>query len=335
MYWLKLVKKKILTVVIYIFLFEILFQTAFFADFKFIKQPDLFYNGYCDQKYWNLNEKRINYRKKYLPHSILSFQKKGIFIPHKFHQNKLVEKKEFLKNEIALYGASYLDHPEFKNILEDNKNLIINNYALESYGLDQTYLSYKLTSHLNQNKTIVFGFLLEDLDRSIFNFREYQKVQFIFDNNKFELKNTPIKLNKEVVKSYDFYLYRFLKNFYNLSVNKFDPRLSKCKIDNKKDLFNYYFQNIVNESKKYNQKIIVITFNLQQDLTTTTSWRYKFIKNYFAKHNIIHIDSLEIMNNKSIETNEKIENYFGLDAHNNKKSFHYIIDEFLSIYRAI
>ena len=87
--------------------------------------------------------------------------------------------------------------------------------------------------------------------------------------------------------------------------------------------------------KKFNQKIIVITFNLQQDLIETTSWRYKFVKNYFAKHDIIHIDSLEIMKNKSIENNEKIENYFGLDAHNSKKSFRYIIDEFFSIYRAI
>ena len=77
MYWLKLVKKKILTLVIYIFLFEILFQTAFFADFKFIKQPDLFYNGYCDQKYWNLNEKRINYSKKYLRYIF--------YLPHSGH----------------------------------------------------------------------------------------------------------------------------------------------------------------------------------------------------------------------------------------------------------
>ena len=93
-------------------------------------------------------------------------------------------------------------------------------------------------------------FYLKILIDQFFNFREYQKAQFIHDNNKFKLINTPIKPNKEVVKNYDFYLYRFLKNFYNLTVNKFDPRLSKCKIDNKKDLFNYYFKNIANESKK-------------------------------------------------------------------------------------
>ena len=327
--------KKILNLIIYIFLFEILFQFFFLIDFKFIKQPDLFYNGYCDQKYWNLNEKRINYSEKYLPHSILSFKKKNMLIPNQLSQNELVKESVFLKNELALYGASYLDHAQFKNILKENKNLKFTNYALESYGLDQTYLSYKLTSHLNQNKTIVFGFLLEDLDRSIFAFREYQKAKFIFDNSAFQLSNIPIDLNNKVNRSYDFYLYRFLKNFYNLMVNKFDPRISKCKIDYKKELFSYFFKDILNEAKKFNQKIIVITFNLQEDLTKTTSWRYEFIKNYFAEHNIIHVDSLEIMKNKSTEYNEKIENYFGLDAHNNKKSFRYIVDEFLNIYRAI
>ena len=41
------------------------------------------------------------------------------------------------------------------------------------------------------------------------------------------------------------------------------------------------------------------------------------------------------MINKSDEYDEKIENYFGSDAHNNKKSFKYIFDEFLRIYKAI
>ena len=47
-----------------------------------------------------------------------------------------------------------------------------------TYGLDQIYLSYKLTSHQNVNKTIIIGFLLEDLDRSLFSKRDYSKVKY-------------------------------------------------------------------------------------------------------------------------------------------------------------
>ena len=41
------------------------------------------------------------------------------------------------------------------------------------------------------------------------------------------------------------------------------------------------------------------------------------------------------MKSKSAEYDEKIEDYFGSDAHNNKKSFQYIFDELLKIYKAI
>ena len=54
------------------------------------------------------------------------------------------------------------------------------------------------------------------------------------------------------------------------------------------------------------------------------SWRYDFIKEYFYKKNIIHIDALKIMQKKSDIHGENYENYFGSDAHNNKKSFEYI-----------
>ena len=70
-------------------------------------------------------------------------------------------------------------------------------------------------------------------------------------------------------------------------------------------------------------------------ITKKPSWRYNYIKNYLAENNIHHIDSLEIMKKKLNENKEKIENYFGIDGHNNKKSFEYIFDEFLKIYKAI
>ena len=181
----------------------------FIFDFKFIKQPILFYNGYCDQRYWNFNDQEKKFDMDVLSHPILSFQKKGILIPKKFENDPLLQIAEFSKKEISLYGSSYINHSEVKNIIGNFQDINTINYALGSYGLDQIYLNYKLTAHLNQNKTIVFGFLLEDLDRSIFNFREYQKAQFVLENNEFKLKNIPIDHNIKANKIYDFYLYRF------------------------------------------------------------------------------------------------------------------------------
>ena len=129
-----------------------------------------------------------------------------------------------------------------KDILNSKNNFEFTNYGLDSYGLDQIYLSYKLTAHLNQNRTIVFGFLLEDLDRSIFHFRDYPKAKFVLKNDKFHLENIPVNLNIEMKKQYDFYLYRFLKNFYNLLINDFDPRYSKCLISEKKALFEHFLK---------------------------------------------------------------------------------------------
>ena len=121
-------------------LFEVLFQLLFILDFKFIKQPILFYNGYCDQNYWYLINKEKKFDTDFLSHPILSFQKKGIFIPKKFKNDALQEITEFSKKEISLYGSSYINHSEVKNIIDHFQDINFINYAFESYGLDQIYL---------------------------------------------------------------------------------------------------------------------------------------------------------------------------------------------------
>jgi len=327
-------KRFSLLFIIYIFIFETLFQILFFFDFKFIKQPVLYYNGYCDQKYWNLYEKRMEFSENVSEHPILSYSKNSTHIPKKLEVKNII-KKNFLKNNVTLYGSSYINHKIFKSILPKYENIDFKNYALESYGLDQIYLSYMLTSHLNQNRFIVIGFLLEDLDRSIFYKREYQKAFYSFVENEPNLTNIPINHNKKSKINKDFYLIRFINNFYDLIKNKFDPRMDKCLIEEKQKLFRYFFENIKKESEKFNQKIIVITFNLKEDITKKTSWRYKFIKDYFVENNIKHIDSLDIIKIKIKENSENAEMFFGIDRHNNKKSYEYIFDEFYKIYKAM
>jgi len=330
----KILKKIWSNFIIYILTFEILFQLLFFLNFDFIKQPILFYNGYCDQKYWDLYNKKTNIDEDISYHPILTYKKSQLIIPEKFINNK-IKKEKFKKSKISLYGSSYINHKNFKKILNKSTNLKFTNYALDSYGLDQIYLSYKLTAHLNQNRTIIFGFLLEDLDRSMFHFRDYQKAKFVLKNNKFYLDNVPVNLNLKPNKVNDFYLYRFLKNFYNLLTNDFDPRSSKCLLADKKRLFEYFLKNIKKDSEKFNQKIIFITFNSKKDLIKNSNWRHQYMKNYFKKNNITHIDSLKIMKKKLSKENEDLEEYFGSDNHNSEKSFDYIYSEFVKAYKAM
>ena len=129
----------------------------------------------------------------------------------------------------------------------------------------------------------------------------------------------------------DFYLFKFLTNFYNLIRNDFDPRHNNCKKKYKSELLEFYLKEIDKLSRTYNQKLIFITFNLEEDLTKNPTWRYDLVTNFFKKMNFVHIDSYKILKNIS-SNNDEIKSYFGLDKHNNKKSFKYIVDElFLSL----
>tara|TARA_B100000579_G_C22801578_1_gene840221 strand:- start:408 stop:1388 length:981 start_codon:yes stop_codon:yes gene_type:complete len=314
---------------IYIFIFEMIFQLFIFFNFKFIKTPDLFYNGYCDQKYWNFNPKPISFKNETKYHPILSFVKNDIDIPNLISNSTIIEDQLFSKDNISLYGSSYINHEDFKLLLSKKDNFNFKNYALNSYGLDQIFLSYKLTAHMNQNRTIVIGFLLEDLDRSIFSKRDYEKVKFELENNEFIMKNIPVDINKKENFKTDLYLFKFLVNFYNLIRNDFDPRHDDCKKDYKVRLLKFYLDEIDKISKTYNQKIIIITFNLKEDLTKGLTWRYDLITDALNKKNISHIDSYKILKDKSSNQVNELRSYFGADKHNNKKSFKYIIDDLL------
>ena len=143
----------------------------------------------------------------------------------------------------------------------------------------------------------------------------------------FSMKNIPVKIGKHDKRSFDLYLFRFLTNFYNLFKNDFDPRLDDCKKKYKTDLFNFYLNDMMEISKKFNQKLVFVTFNLKQDLIKQPTWRYDEIKNSLVKNGISHIDAYEILENNSVKNLEELDSYFGLDKHNNKKGFGLIAEE--------
>ena len=325
--------KKILIGLFYsLLLVEAFLQFSFFFNLGLGSNPILFYNPYCDQNYWltNSHQKQINSNSLEY-HPILSLKKKGLLIPENF-ENKIEggEIKDSLgkvDSNLIFYGSSFLDHEIFKQKINDKlKNI---NYAVSSYGLDQIYLSYKLTKDFHRNKLVVIGFLLEDLDRSLFFKRDYEKVKMVKTNGSYKETNTPVDL-KFKRKFYDFYSYRLIRNTISLISNDFSPKRSMCFHDYKKELFNFILDDIIKDTKDLNQKLIFISFNFKDDfsLHSTKNWRQVLISDYFSKKDIDFIDSREVIMDYININNLLIGSFFDpSDLHYNADAFDLVIRE--------
>ena len=219
-------------------------------------------------------------------------------------------------NNLIFFGSSFIDHKIFKKKLLKNK-INNNNYSLSSYGLDQILLSYQLTSRAHKDKFIIFGFLMEDLDRVIFDKRNYPKIKFKYEDDIFVKSNTPIAKTQKKF-NIDLYIYRFIKNFIFLYNNNFDHKQSNCFSDFKKTFFRYYISEIMSISKKQNQKVIFITFNFLNEMKKNKlNWRNKFILDILNQNNIENINTKDI-----IEINSKLNN-IPIDKYFNKEDLHY------------
>ena len=60
----------------FVVVLEIFFQALYFGNNKIFKKPVLFYNPYCDQKYWSNSVKSFFDEKIYKYHPTLSIIKK-------------------------------------------------------------------------------------------------------------------------------------------------------------------------------------------------------------------------------------------------------------------
>ena len=302
---------------------EIFFQIIFLNDIKSLKKTILFFNPYCEQSYWNFESNLTYDRNKSVYHPTLSIIKKK--------NQKYFQKKEFKNNEIVFYGSSFIDHKYFIPNYQDKIN-----FAIKSYGLDQIYESYMLTKENFVNSTVIFGFLLEDLDRVIFDRRSLPKLKYIKKNGNFELTNTPILLEEIKKKQIHFYTYKFVRNLFFLITNEFDYKKSTCFEENKKEIFKHFINTIVNNSKKFNQKVIFVTFNFKNDVINP-NWRYPFVKLYLMENNFNHIDATHIIRKKLKFDNSNLSDFYNQeDFHLSKKGFKIIkdeIDKFIELYK--
>jgi hypothetical protein len=298
----------------FIIILEVIFQLLFYTNNSIYEKPILFYNPYCDQQYWNGGNSSYN-KEIYSYHPALSIVKKSQFLDS--------DEKSTKDNNLIFYGSSFIDHNFFIKLFNKNKN-----YAVKSYGIDQIYLSYLLTKDKFYGDTVVFGFLPEDLDRILFDKRNYNKVKYIERKEIFIPTNIPIDPNKETRQASDFFTYRFLKSISYLLMNNFDYKKSTCKAEFKKKFFTFFLQNIKNESKKNNQNLIFVTFSFHDEINSKPSWRYNFIKQSLKKNNIVHVDTKKIIESDIKKNQSKVEEYYSQkDLHYNERANKIVADE--------
>ena len=144
---------------------EAVLQVSVRYDVGIRLNPIFLYNPYCDQEYWEINSARSDFDDTGLEyHPLLSF---------KATEEQASPVKNETQNSIFNFGSSFTGHKIFQKIVPSNKNW--KNFSVSSYGLDQIYTSYEISKTQFPNSTIVIGFLLEDLDRSIFSFQRIPK----------------------------------------------------------------------------------------------------------------------------------------------------------------
>ena len=306
-----------------VFILEFLFQIIFVFDVKILKKTILFFNPYCDQGYWTHEGKSTYDNSIFLTHPTLTLIKKKNknFFESNFH-------KDSLKNnsDLVFYGSSFIDHKYFIPNFTDNVN-----YAIKSYGIDQIYQSYILTKNHHPDSNIVIGFLLEDIDRVLFNQRNFPKMKYEKINNEYKITNLPIKIDEIKNKKIFFYTYNLFKNLIFLNLNEYDYKKNKCKDDFKKNIFKFFINNIVDESKMLNQNLIFVIFSFEENIMNP-NWRYLFLKEFFLHKNITHIDTVEIIKDDMKENNITINQYYSnSDFHLSKYGFETIIKKLNSL----
>ena len=297
-----------------IIVLEMFFQIIFFFDIKSFNKTILFFNPYCQQAYWNLEGNSSYDETEFIYHPTLTLIKKK---NEKYFQNKMSK-----KNDIIFYGSSFIDHKYF---ISNYENKI--NFAIKSYGLDQIYKSYMLTKDNFVDSNIVIGFLLEDIDRALFDQRNFPKLKYIKKKNNFEISNVPIIFKNFENKKIHFYTFNFIKNLSFLISNDYNYKVSNCYIEDKKEIFKYFIKSIIFNSKKLNQKVLFVTFNSKEDILAP-NWRYFFVKEHFSLNNLNHIDTSKIIRDVLKNDYSNISDFYNQeDLHLSKKGFNITKEE--------
>ena len=311
----KILKKVFISILIFFLLFELtLFVSLKFNLNGLRANPIIIYNPYCDQKYWLTRDQNVKISKDVSYHPILTYKMKNTIIPNDLDNPLPLDQS----SDLALYGTSFIGHNIFKGIVNDSE-LINFNYALPSYGLDQMYLSYLLTESAHQNKPVIFGFLLEDIDRMIFSFRDYKKVTLSLGDDGVNLLNVPINVSEKPKKSFSLLSVSSVTNLFKFARNGFDFSNSSCFKKKKIKLLDFILNDMIERSKKNNQKLIIVTFRLETDFKKE-NWRYIEVKKLLNSKEITWLDSQAILS-QGLDDKALYSEFYARDRHLNEKGF--------------
>lgn len=302
-----------------LFIFEIALQFALrFNIYGLANNPVIMYNPYCDQNYWLKRNIPIDISEDIITHPILSYTNIGAKIPDSLDNNYLPSNN----SELVFYGSSFTGHEIFRKQIQD-LDLSNSNYSLPSYGLDQMYLSYLITEKIHKNSTIIFGFLLEDIDRMLFSFRDYNKVVLKIEEDNLKLLNVPIQQGKKPQAKSELLSFKTIKNLYDLRSSNYNFSASQCARDKKVALLKFIIKDLMKRTKENEQQIIFITFRFAKDFKFD-NWRLNEFENILKSEEVVWLDSQNILSQDITDYDDYLK-FYGKDNHLNDIGFSKII----------
>jgi hypothetical protein len=263
---------------------------SIFDEEKFKNFKKYNYNYYLgwDKKPNSSNFDLYNSKKK-----IYSINKKG------FRESKF--KKQ--KNIIATFGDSYTfcrqvnNSQTWQEIISCKIKKFVSNYGVGNYGLDQSFLKYKVTKIKKETKIIIFGFVPETICRIQSCWKYYLEFGNVHGFKPFcFIKNNKIIFHNNILK----------KNTKFININNI---ITKSKI-----LDRFYLE-------KYNKYVFKYSYFLC------------FIKNIFYNINIIYIHIKFLVKNKNKKNSTVLEdNIFPMIMKRNITTSHLLYIEQYSKY---
>jgi len=310
---------------------EVIFRYFIFSPsspFKSLKDPGKYAKPSTDD-YWKLTYLfGSEFPPPKNPDPLLGWV--GFFHRKNYDHWYIGDKKD--KRKVLIYGDSFImcAHDSiqcFDEILNAdtifNKSNFLLNYGVGGYGVDQMHLLFFKTIDKFENPFVVFSIMPGDMDRSMLSVRTGQKPYFVHGHDSLELRGIPIdsipdnffKKNPPCITSY------LWRRTVNSKLNPFyDPKPTN--------------ENLRNQILKLNKKIILKTYeeikkrNLQYVFVIFDelwneegSWRADSLKFFFSSHNILCINTRDLIKRDTLYKKYDYFNYMIKD--NGHPNSHY------------
>jgi hypothetical protein len=198
-----------------------------------------------------------------------SFDKEG------FRKSKFNKKKNF----IATFGDSYTfcrqvsNSQTWQEIISSKIKNFVSNYGVGNYGLDQSFLKYKVTKIKKETKIVIFGFVPETICRIQSCWKYYLEFGNVHGFKPFcFIKNNKIIIHNNILKKNS--------KFTNI----------KNVITKSKAMDRFYYE-------KYSKYIFKFSYILS------------FIKNFFYNINIFYMHIKFLVENKNKKNPKVLEDY--------------------------